>query len=69
VVLTEGGEVWTWGEPWGEFALELQRAPRKVRSNALHHSACSTEPGVVTSSRFQRRASDRDGPAFAVCIS
>jgi hypothetical protein len=30
VVLTEGGEVWTWGEPWGEFALELQRAPRKV---------------------------------------
>jgi alpha-tubulin suppressor-like RCC1 family protein len=32
VVLTEGGEVWTWGEPWGEFALELQRAPRKVRS-------------------------------------
>lgn len=31
VVLTDRGDVWTWGEPWGEFALELQRAPRKVR--------------------------------------
>lgn len=31
VVLTDSGEVWTWGEPWGEFALELQRAPRKAR--------------------------------------
>jgi alpha-tubulin suppressor-like RCC1 family protein len=37
VVLTEGGEVWTWGEPWGEFALELQRAPRKVNNSALHY--------------------------------
>jgi alpha-tubulin suppressor-like RCC1 family protein len=31
VVLTAGGEVWTWGEPWGDFAMELQRTPRKVR--------------------------------------
>jgi alpha-tubulin suppressor-like RCC1 family protein len=38
VVLTEGGEVWTWGEPWGEFALELQRAPRKVHCG-LHQAA------------------------------
>lgn len=31
VVLTETGEVWTWGEPWGDFlAMDIQRAPRKV---------------------------------------
>lgn len=37
VVLTEGGEVWTWGEPWGEFALELQLAPRKVSRPRQQH--------------------------------
>jgi len=31
VVLTDAGEVWTWGEPWGEFAMDIQRAPKKVR--------------------------------------
>jgi alpha-tubulin suppressor-like RCC1 family protein len=30
VVLTDTGEVWTWGEPWGDFAIDTQRAPRKV---------------------------------------
>ncbi|KAI8473148.1 MAG: regulator of chromosome condensation 1/beta-lactamase-inhibitor protein II [Monoraphidium minutum] len=30
LVLTEGGDVWTWGEPWGDFSLEVSREPRKV---------------------------------------
>ena len=31
LALTEGGEVWTWGEPWGDFSLYLDRNPRQVR--------------------------------------
>lgn len=23
-------QVWTWGEPWGEFSMELDRSPREV---------------------------------------
>jgi len=30
LILTESGEVWTWGEPWGDFSLYLNRDPRKV---------------------------------------
>ena len=31
MALTETGEVWTWGEPWGEFSLKVDRSPRPVR--------------------------------------
>jgi hypothetical protein len=59
VVLTDSGEVWTWGEPWGEFALELQRAPRKVSRqqsraghvcgpHAFHHPLFSSHSDQVT---------------------
>ncbi len=23
-------QVWTWGEPWGEFAMKIDRHPRPV---------------------------------------
>lgn len=23
-------QVWTWGEPWGEFSMQLDRSPRPV---------------------------------------
>ncbi len=23
-------QVWTWGEPWGEFSMQLDRSPRAV---------------------------------------
>jgi len=29
-VLTREGEIWTWGEPWGDFSMEVDRNPRKV---------------------------------------
>lgn len=29
-VLTSDGEIWTWGEPWGDFSMKLDRKPRKV---------------------------------------
>ena len=32
MVLTDTGDVWAWGEPWGDFALTLSRAPTKVSS-------------------------------------
>lgn len=35
VVLTESGEVWTWGEPWGDFALNVSRTPKKVRGTVM----------------------------------
>jgi hypothetical protein len=38
LALTEGGEVWTWGEPWGDFSLYLDRNPRQVRSLAQYIS-------------------------------
>ena len=29
-VLTAKGEIWTWGEPWGDFSMQVDRQPRKV---------------------------------------
>lgn len=31
MVLTTSGDVWTWGEPWGDFTLDISRTPCKVR--------------------------------------
>lgn len=30
VALTDTGEVWTWGEPWGDFSMQVNRKARKV---------------------------------------
>lgn len=30
LALSETGEVWTWGEPWGDFSLKVERHPRPV---------------------------------------
>lgn len=29
-VLTAAGEIWTWGEPWGDFSMKVDRRPRKI---------------------------------------
>ncbi|CAL5222769.1 g5181 [Coccomyxa viridis] len=29
-VLTDTGEVWTWGEPWGDFSMKVDRSPKSV---------------------------------------
>ena len=31
MALSESGEVWQWGEPWGEFEMTVNREPRRLR--------------------------------------
>lgn len=41
VLLTDDGDVWTWGEPWGDFSIDMSREPRKVRAFApAHYCSC-----------------------------
>lgn len=30
LALTEDGEVWMWGEPWGDFSMTINRSPRRI---------------------------------------
>ncbi|PSC75605.1 ultraviolet-B receptor UVR8-like [Micractinium conductrix] len=30
LALTENGEIWVWGEPWGDFSMQINRAPRRI---------------------------------------
>lgn len=47
VALTTTGHVWQWGEPWGDFSMEVNRSPRKlnvenvlsIASGAFHNVA------------------------------
>ncbi|KAL3132366.1 hypothetical protein ABBQ32_008942 [Trebouxia sp. C0010 RCD-2024] len=54
--LTDSGQVWTWGEPWGEFSMQLDRSPRavpdatdvaKIACGAFHNLALTREGQVV----------------------
>lgn len=54
--LTESGQVWTWGEPWGEFSMQLDRSPRavpdatdvaKIACGAFHNLALTRSGHVV----------------------
>lgn len=50
VALTDTGEVWQWGEPWGDFSIEVNRSPRKlvtrgivsITSGAFHNLALNS---------------------------
>ncbi len=35
LALTEAGDVWMWGEPWGDFSLKVERTPRPVGFRGL----------------------------------
>mmetsp|Transcript_13602 Transcript_13602/g.29116 ORF Transcript_13602/g.29116 Transcript_13602/m.29116 type:complete len:631 (-) Transcript_13602:438-2330(-) len=57
LALTETGEVWTWGEPWGDFAMKVERNPRPVSGatgmaaiacGAFHNMALSRRGEVYT---------------------
>ena len=37
LALTEGGEVWMWGEPWGDFSLDATQEPRRVEIDPRDH--------------------------------
>ena len=30
VALTENGQIWTWGEQWGDFSMTINRDPRRI---------------------------------------
>jgi len=30
LALTESGEIWMWGEPWGDFSMTIDRRPRRI---------------------------------------
>eukprot|EP00890_Picochlorum_soloecismus_P003284 jgi/Picsp_1/3957/NSC_01469-R1_ran gtpase binding len=30
VALTENGQIWTWGEQWGDFSMTINRNPRRI---------------------------------------
>jgi len=51
LVLTEGGEVWMWGEPWGDFSLYLDRHPRKVRAHISVFKLEGVVKGLVQKKR------------------
>lgn len=57
LALTANGEVWTWGEPWGEFKLEKEKNPRPVQGatniqqiacGAFHNMALDQNGRVLT---------------------
>lgn len=30
LALTESGQIWMWGEPWGDFSMTIDRSPRRI---------------------------------------
>lgn len=55
VALTDGGDVWQWGEPWGDFSITVNRSPRKldvsnivsIASGAFHNLALNSSNEVL----------------------
>ncbi|KAF5827001.1 regulator of chromosome condensation 1/beta-lactamase-inhibitor protein II [Dunaliella salina] len=56
LVLTEGGEVLMWGEPWGDFSLYLDRLPRKVPG--------ANNMAAISAGAFHNMALNHDGQVF-----
>ena len=54
LALTTSGEVWQWGEPWGDFSMEINRSPKRLRisdvesvtSGAFHNLALTSTGNV-----------------------
>jgi alpha-tubulin suppressor-like RCC1 family protein len=55
VALTTSGHVWQWGEPWGDFSMDVKRSPRKldvsdvlaITSGAFHNLALDANNRVL----------------------
>ena len=55
VALTTSGHAWQWGEPWGDFSMNVKRAPRKldvsdvlaITSGAFHNLALDSSNHVL----------------------
>lgn len=57
LVLTEDGQLWQWGEPWGDFSMVIDRKPRRIDSTgdfirvacgAFHNLAINSQGEVYT---------------------
>lgn len=57
LALTESGQLWMWGEPWGDFGMTIDRSPRRIDSTsdfvrvaagAFHNLAVNTKGEVFT---------------------
>lgn len=57
LALTTSGELWTWGEPWGDFALNVQRSPRRLEGFA--------EVGAIACGAFHSLALTRTGEVYS----
>lgn len=38
LALTEDGQLWTWGEPWGSFFMTIDRTPRRIEVGVMSNS-------------------------------
>jgi alpha-tubulin suppressor-like RCC1 family protein len=55
VALTTGGDVWQWGEPWGNFSMDVNRSPQQllvsnivsIASGAFHNLALNDANEVL----------------------
>ncbi|KAG1674128.1 hypothetical protein FOA52_015758 [Chlamydomonas sp. UWO 241] len=56
LALTETGEVWTWGEPWGDFSFRVEREPRPVGG--------ATGIAAVACGAFHNMALSHDGQVY-----
>ena len=55
LALTEGGALFMWGEPWGDFSVTLDRSPRRIDATggfvsiacgAFHNLALNAQVGI-----------------------
>ncbi|MEW5298972.1 MAG: hypothetical protein WDW36_002037 [Sanguina aurantia] len=56
LALTESGEVWTWGEPWGDFAMKVARHPRQVTA--------AVDVAAIACGAFHNMALTRSGEVY-----
>lgn len=57
LALTVDGQLWMWGEPWGDFSLSVDRSPRRIDNN---HQFVR-----IVSGAFHHLAVDRHGRVFS----
>ncbi|GAB4819656.1 hypothetical protein N2152v2_006702 [Parachlorella kessleri] len=57
LALTEAGEIWQWGEPWGDFSVRIDRGPRRLD--------CTGDFVAVAAGAFHNLALNAQGEVFS----